>query len=526
MAARERKRKQRARQKLASKRVAVKAPVSFSADPAGDLARWSQQSLIIPPGHPLAGQPMVLPEFGVAFLRDALKHRESLLCVGRKNGKSAIVAAYLLARLVGPIRVDGYRAGVCSVSKEKANELKRQMEAISEASGLRGLRFLRSPAPGRVESATGSVDILSADKSAGHASGFDDSIVDELGLLAERNRELINGMRSAVSARDGRFMALSIQGDAPFTREMLDRRGQPGIAVHHFAAADDCDIEDPAAWYAANPGLGTIKSLSYMRDEAARVLMTPADQASFKAFDLNMQLDPSREMICSVTDWLACECLPADLPPRDGRVCIGFDLGGSSSMTALAAVWPGTGRVEVYGAFPGTPNLKQRGLFDGVGGLYQQMAGTGEVKVYAGRVTPVSEFLRDCADRLKGERIIVAGADRFRKAEAMQAMDGAGLGWPIVWRGQGAAAVADGSHDVRAFQRAVIGGRIHAAKGLLLPHAIKESSIRRDATGNPALSKARDRGRIDVLSASVIAAGLSEIDGARPKRGFRHAVAG
>ena len=99
------------------------------------------------------------------------------------------------------------------------------MEGIALASDLSGLRFLRSPAPGRVESATGTVDILSADRSAGHASGFDDAIVDELGLFQERDRALVNGMRSSTSAKDGRFLALSIQGDAPFTKELTYRPG-------------------------------------------------------------------------------------------------------------------------------------------------------------------------------------------------------------------------------------------------------------------------------------------------------------
>ena len=36
--------------------------------------------------------------------------------------------------------------------------------------------------PRHVRSNTGRVDILSADASAGHASGFDDVLLDELGL--------------------------------------------------------------------------------------------------------------------------------------------------------------------------------------------------------------------------------------------------------------------------------------------------------------------------------------------------------
>ncbi|MDE0274147.1 MAG: terminase large subunit [Gammaproteobacteria bacterium] len=519
-------RRRMAREGMRKRRAAAKASAKAQAvsklpdDPIGELAKWSRETLVVPPGHPLAGQPMALPQFGIDFLADAITHRESLLSIARKNAKSAVIGVYLLARLAGPLRVDGYRAGVCSVNREKAGELKQQMEAIAEASGLRGVKFLRSPAPGRVESASGRVDILSADKAAGHSSGFDDALVDELGLLPERNRELVNGMRTATSARDGRFIALSIQGDSPFTREMIERRDHPGTAVHHYAAPEDCKLDDEAAWRAANPGLGSIKSLAWMRDEAARVLVSPADQASFKAFDLNLPQDPSREMICEVADWRACES--DDVPERKGPCVIGFDLGGSASMTALAACWPTTHRVEVYGAFPGVPDLRTRGVADGVGRLYQRMAERGELRTYAGRVTPVSEFLGDCAAHLRGSRVVMAGADRYRKSEAMQALDDAGLNWPMQWRGQGASGTADGSHDVRAFQRAVLRREIVCAPSLMMRSAIAKSSIRRDGSGNPALQKANDRGRIDALSAAVIACGLAEVFAGRPRRTWRY----
>ena len=159
------------------KGVGVKtAPVTYPDDPAGALAAWSREKLVVPPGHPLAGQPMELPEYGVAFLRDALASREALLSIGRKNSKSGVVAVYVLGRLVGPLRVDGWRAGVVSVNKEKAAELKLQCQQIAEASNLTGLSFRRSPAPGHILGPCGRLDILSADKSAGHAAGFDEAI--------------------------------------------------------------------------------------------------------------------------------------------------------------------------------------------------------------------------------------------------------------------------------------------------------------------------------------------------------------
>ena len=498
------------------------APVAVpvvSADPAGELARWSADVLKVPAGHKLAGQPMVLPEFAVNWLRDSLAPgvREAGLFMGRKNAKSAVIAVYLLGRLVGPLRTAGYRAGVASVDKIKAGLLKQQMEDIATASHLTGLRFMRSPAPGRVTSATGSVDILSADKSSGHASGFDDAIVDEIGLLAERDRALVNGLRTSTSAKDGRFLAISILGDSPFPVEMIGRQADPATVVHVYQAPDDCMLDDPSAWHAANPGLREgIKSLEYMRDEARRVLLTPSDQAHFRAFDLNQPQSPSREMICSVTDWHGCVVPVEDLPPRDGRCVIGFDLGGSSSMSALVSLWPATGRMEAWAAFPDTPSLKTRAEVDNA--PYEQMLERGELALYSGRVTPVGEFLKSCAARLAGEKIIAAGADRFRKAEARQALESAALRWPMVWRGTGAHAKADGSHDVRAFQRRVLGGGFRMAESLLMVSAIKESILRRDAAGNPALDKHKQRSRIDALQAAVIAAGLAELHGAKPKR--------
>ena len=57
--------------------------------------------------------------------------------------------------------------------------------------------------------------------------------------------------------------------------------------------------------------------------------------------------------------------------------------------------------------------------------------------------------------------------------------------------------------------------------------AITKSTLRRDANGNPGLDKANSRGRIDILSAAVIAAGLAEPGFDRkPKRKLRFALAG
>ena len=90
------------------------------------------------------------------------------------------------------------------------------------------------------------------------------------------------------------------------------------------------------------------------------------------------------------------------------------------------------------------------------------------------------------------------------------------LAWPMVWRGQGASATADGSADVRAFQRSVLRRSFAWRESLLLTSAIQESDIRFDVGGNPAINKARALGRIDALQAAVIAAGLASAAPAKP----------
>ena len=294
LANRERQRRHRAKRKREAARAAVLAfPTATERHPGqvAELAEWAAATLIVPPGHPLAGQPMALPDFAVDFLQDAWCAHESALTMGRKNAKSAICAVLALGHLVGPLRTPGWRGAVASINKEKAGELRNQVAAIAEASGLE-VTVRRSPYPGAIISSTGSLETLSADRTAGHASSFDLIVIDETGLMPERARELLAGLRSSISAKAGRIIHISVRGDSPLFAEVLDN---PATVAHVFAAPDGCAIDDEAAWAAANPGLGTIKQRAYMRAEVERIRGAPTDEPSFRAFDLNEALSPTRE---------------------------------------------------------------------------------------------------------------------------------------------------------------------------------------------------------------------------------------
>ena len=515
----------RKREEVAEATRTPEPPENAALDaPLGELVARFGERLLVPTG-PLTGQPFVIPPWQRQWLIESLapEVRESGLSVARKNGKSGLVALLVLAFLLRPVRRSTWRAAVVSLTGSLAGELLGAIVQTATLAGQLGrLKVRRAPPPGSIEADTGArVDFLASDKATGHAIGVDLAVIDEAGLLQETNRELWNAMYSSTSGRDGKLLAISIRGDGPMFSEMAERAGEPGVVWHEYAAPDDCALDDEQAWHQANPGLATgIKSLRYMEDASRKAITIPADAASFRAYDLNQPRSPSVETICSAQDWQACEV--DDLPPRDGYAVVGFDIGGSSSLTALAAFWPATGRLEAWAACGDNPPLLERSRADGVGDTYCRMQQRGELATYPGRVTPAAEFLVDCAYRLGDTRVLAAGADRYRKAEVLDALSRAGLDWPIEWRGQGASGMADGSHDVRAFQRLVLGERLKVAPSLLLRQAIAESTIRRDGAGNPALDKRRQHGRIDALSAAVIAAGLGELAGVQKPAGSRY----
>jgi len=285
---------------------------------------------------------------------------------------------------------------------------------------------------------------------------------------------------------------------------MLERRGERGLAIHHYGAPDGCALDDPAAWAAANPGIALgIKSREYMAHAAARAISVPADAGAFRAFELNQPVSPSAQMIVALADYQ--RCVAAALPARDGDCWIALDCGGAASFTAAAAYWPVTGRCELYAGVGGIPDLQERSRADGVGDLYPQMAERGELWTYPQRETPIDRFLADVGARLDGAHVGGLVADEYRAARLRDGLDAAGLDeWaarlvirPVRWK--------TGNDDCVGFQTAVITGQVTFPETLILPAAIRDSRLTADDNGNVRLDKSREHGRIDVLMAAILA---------------------
>jgi len=487
---------------------------------------WIEANLRVPTG-PLAGQPFKLPDFQREWLLGATAPdvQEAGLSVARKNGKSGVLAAWLLAHLLpdGPRNTWDWQCVVTSLTGPLAKELREAVELTAKASGrMEQLRLVKSPPPGSLIGANQArVRFLAADRATGHALGADLALIDEAGLLRENARPLWNALYSSISGRNGKMWSISIQGDGPMFAELEAREASPTVHFKRYSAPADCDIQDESAWLAANPGLTRgIKSRDYMASAAERATASPGNEMHFRAYDLNQSVDPDREVIVPMSEYAAC--VRPDAPPLEGDLCVGIDIGGSASMTAAAAVSLDTGRIRTWGAFPDEPALSVRARNDRMGSLYDRMLREGELRTYPGKVTPAVAFLRDLFGELgRHGRVVAIGADRYRRNEVQQALAEAGVPpFQMHWRGQGASATSDGSHDVRAFQRAVYGRRLATPGSTMLEAAIASSVLRYDSGGNPALDKASKNARIDALSASVIAWGLAAMVKPSPQLGL------
>lgn len=513
--------------RLRAERRAERESVSTStaddvAQPVGDpgqaIADWSRENLLVPYGHPLAGELMELPNYLQTFFSAAFAPgiQEAALWISRKNAKSAGVAVAALAHLVGPLRRRGWRCALVSISKAKAAELRQQIEEIAHASALPGLTFRRSPFPGRIISPWGFVETLSAERFQGHASGFHVVLVDETGLLQERDRALLAGLRSSISAHQGRLVHISIRGNGLFTGELTDRKDDPAVVVHEYGADKGARLDDVEQWHKSNPGLKAgIKGMDYMRAACRRAQGNPSEARFFRAFDLNEKQDPDKAMIVELDAWVKCVEQPE--APRLGPAFVGLDLGYVASFTSAAAYWPETGRLECYAAVGGIPDVLTRGEGDGVGDRYQRMVDAGLLHVFPGvKVTPVGPFLTWVKGHLEGVDVLGAAADRVRKAEVEDWFREVGLDWQMEFRRSGMG--LDGIADVLSLQNAIVSEKLRPSPSphLLLESSIEQSTLRYDENGNCVLDKSARTSRIDPLSASILAVGLGERSGHSP----------
>lgn len=488
------------------------------------------ETLSVPEGR-LAGDPIKLAPFQKRFVRGALAKstRTAVLSVGRGNGKTALSAGLALGALLGIWdRQPRREVLIAARTRDQARIAWDFCEGFSRSLPheiQKRLQFRRAPRLEiEFEDESGSHWLRALAAEGKNALGTAPTFVlmDERGHWpADRGDALEAALLSGLGKRDGRAVIISTSAasDAhPFSR-WIDEP-PPETFVQEHRPEPGLPADDLASLLVANPGAkaGIGSTVKWLSSEAERSIARGGSAlANFRLFNRNERVEAETRTVLLTTDqWLQAEV--DELPERAGQCVVGIDLGGSVSMSAAAAYWPESGRLEAFGAFPGNPSPADRGAADGVGDRYTQMQARGELVIVGDRVVPAPALLNEVMARLGDVTPAAFVCDRFRQAEFEEALAAASIRVPVVYRGQG---WRDGAEDVERFRAAVFDGRVSVLKSLLLRSAFADALTVVDPAGNAKLTKGRSRGRIDAAAAAILAVAHGARTTARPKRGGR-----
>lgn len=467
------------------------------------------------------GKPLVLAEFQKQFIRDVYSNpagtRRAYLSIARKNGKSGLIAALLLAHLVGPEAVANSQIVSGARSRDQAAlvfELARKMLALSPE--LQPLARV-VPSGKRLIGLAKNVEYraLAADGTTAHGLSPVLAILDEVGQVRGPRDDFIDAIVTAQGAHAAPLLiAISTQApsDADLFSVWLDDAAQssdPRIVSHVHAAPKDCALDDEAAWSLANPALGVFRSLDDVREQSAQAKRMPSFEATFRVYTLNQRVQ-ARSPFVSRDVWLANA---GQLEDYNGApVTMGLDLSSVSDLTALVAWWQGEGSIQVRAFFwAPAQGLADRAKRDRA--PYDLWARDGYLLTTPGASIDFDHVAASVLDLSSDWHVTALAFDRWRIDQFRSALTRQGAGDEFLSLmkpfGQGFQSMAP-ALDV--LERALLANRISHGAHPVLTMCAANAVVLADPSGNRKLDKSKSTGRIDGMVALAMAAGTAGLD--------------
>ena len=292
---------------------------------------------------------IIRPLFGEVTREGKRQYRKGYISVARKNGKTQLAAAIMLALMFLDKEAGGQYYSAAAEREQAAVIFKAMMSMILQNPALEKRCQIIESRKRIVLKDTGGVYVaLSADAKNKHGLGPSVVIFDELHV--QQKRDLFDALSTGSGARSQPlFLSLTTAGydrnsicyeEYDYANKVLKGIVQdPTYLSVIYEAPEDAEWLSEDTWKLANPGLGVFRDLQEMRDFAAKAAQIPALQNTFRRLYLNQWTQQSnRALDMHLWDANAGMVIEEQLK---GRTCYGaLDLAAVSDLTAWVMVFP------------------------------------------------------------------------------------------------------------------------------------------------------------------------------------------
>lgn len=474
------------------------------------------------PEGDLIGQPIKLLPFQRGFILAVYDNPHGtstgILSIGRKNGKTALIAGILLAHLVGPEAVTNSQIVSGAMSKEQAAilfELARKMIDMSDdlrplvkvfPSGKRLLGIRRNV----------TYKALAAEGKTTHGLSPIVAIMDELGQVKGPSDPFVEAVETAQGAyKNALYLVISTQ--APTANDLLSRmidsqeaNPDPRTVCHVYAAPNDCALDDEDAWRAANPALGVFRSIDDLRKQVRKAMDLPSYEPAVRNLILNTRTDAEAPFVPRSV-WEANGQAP--VRTRGAKLWGGLDLSSVNDLTAFVGVLADGSVIADF--FLPDHGLVEKSHKDKV--PYDGWKKAGLLRTTPGKAIEyrfVAKYLREIFDEFDVQAV---GFDRYNMKFLVPWLLEEGFSQQEIDKfiefGQGTASMTPALRDLEV---KLLNGQLkHGMNGVLNMCAMNARVV--GDSGARKFDKKTARGRIDGMVALAMAVGVMPQQGTEEK---------
>lgn len=475
------------------------------------IIQFVEQICLTPEGADV-GKPLKLLPFQKRFIRDIYDNpagtSRAYLSVARKNGKSALIAAILLAHIAGPEAKTNSQIISGARSRDQASLVFKLAEKMVRLSPLLSSLIKIVPSQKSLIGLARNVEYRAISAEAGTAHGLSPvlAILDEVGQVRGPVDAFVEAIETAQGAHaDPLLIAISTQAatDGDLFSVWLDDAAAADdkrIVCHLYTAPQDCEVSDRKAWRAANPALGKFRSLQDMQDFAKQAERLPSKENSFRWLYLNQRIEAHSPFI-SKGEWQANNEDPVIEP---GDTCFaGLDLSQNRDLTAFVLVFP---RGDTYHVVPHfflpADGLREKSRAERV--PYDVWADQGYLTTIPGPVIVPAVIAQAVAEAAERYDLRMLAYDRWRINDFQRELDAIGVEVPMKPFGQGFRDMAPALDKV---EQLVAEHRLCHGDHPVLNMCAAGAVIQRDPAGNRKLNKAKSYAKIDGMVALTMALG-------------------